>query len=66
MYQIVCGSTEQETLACGEEGFLNNLVKMFQLLALTVALGSRGAACCCPTDGQDQKPLRRLAKESSR
>lgn len=35
MYQIVCDSAEQETLAPGEEGFLNNLVKMFQLPVLT-------------------------------
>lgn len=40
MYQIVYDSTEQETLACGEESFLNNLVKMFQLPALTLALGT--------------------------
>lgn len=40
MYQIVCDSAEQETLACGEEGFLNNLVKMFQLSALAPAVGS--------------------------
>lgn len=40
MSQIVCDSTEQETLACGEESFLNNLVKPFQLPALTLALGT--------------------------
>lgn len=45
MYQIVCDSAEQETLAYGEESFLNNLVKMFKLPALTLALG-RGLAAC--------------------
>jgi hypothetical protein len=51
MYQIVSDSPEWETLACGEESFLNNLVKMLQLPALTLALGRRGAACCWPSDG---------------
>lgn len=46
MYQIVCDSVEQETVACEEESFLNNLVKMFKLPALTLALG-RGLAACC-------------------
>lgn len=41
MYQTVCDSLEQETLACGEEGFLNNLVKMSQLPASALALRKR-------------------------
>lgn len=45
MWQIVCDSVEQETLAFGEESFLNNLVKTFKLPALTLALG-RGLAAC--------------------
>jgi hypothetical protein len=42
VYQIVCDSTEQETSRrlVGKESFLNNLVKMFQLPALTLALGT--------------------------
>lgn len=46
MYQIVCDSFEQETVAWGEESFLNNLVKTFKLPGLTLALG-RGLAACC-------------------
>lgn len=34
----------------GKESFLNNLVKVFPLPALTLALGT-GAACSWPTDG---------------
>lgn len=40
MSQIVCDRMEQEPLACGEESFLKNLVKTFQLPALTLALGT--------------------------
>lgn len=47
MYRIVCDSAEQETLARGEESFLNNLVKMFKLPALALAL-RRGLASCLP------------------
>lgn len=50
MYQIVCDSVEQETLAYGEESFLNNLVKTFKLPALTLALGRGLAACCWLSD----------------
>lgn len=50
MHQIVCDSVEQETVAHREESFLNNLVRMFKLPALTVALGRWLAVCCWLSD----------------
>lgn len=70
MYQIVCDSVEQETLACGEESFLNNLVKMLQLPALTLAPGRALAACCWLSGSSSSRTLketgRRAPKEAAR
>lgn len=53
----------QETPACGEESFYNNLVKMFKLPALTLALGG-GASCpLLALQLWREKPQRRLAEE---